>query len=42
MREHCLKAVVDQAVDEILKRNGKGKWERDEIRRSKSRSGDVS
>lgn len=41
MREHCLKGVVDQAVGEILKGNGKSKWERDEIRR-KSRSGNVS
>lgn len=41
-REHCLKGEVDQAVDEILKGNGKSKWERDEISRKKSRSGNVN
>lgn len=41
-REHCLKDVVDQAVDEILKGTGKSKWERDEISRKKLRSGNVN
>lgn len=33
---------MDQAVDEILKGNGKSRWERHEIRRKKSKSGNVS
>lgn len=41
-RKHCLKGAVDQAVDEILKGNGTSKWERDEISRKKSRSGNVN